>query len=75
MTNFNVKRSGRVGISFQGRLYSASWIAEGASLTVTWHDFKQVASLKGYEEDPPKLAKKILNEIIQGFVPPPPKPK
>jgi hypothetical protein len=70
MTFINVKRTGRVGVPYQGRIYSAAWIADSTTLTVTWHHIEQIAPLKGYEHDPPALAKQLLSEIIRTVSPP-----
>jgi hypothetical protein len=65
MTSMQVKRTGRVGIPFRGRIYSAGWTADNATLTVTWHHIEKSVQLRGYESDPAKLAKKVLSEIIE----------
>lgn len=61
----HVKRTGRVGVPFKGRIYSASWSAENTSLTVTWHHIEKSVPLRGFESDPAKLAKQVLTEIIE----------
>jgi hypothetical protein len=65
MSLMQVKRTGRVGIPFKGRIYSAGWSADNTTLTVTWHHIEKSVQLRGYESDPATLAKKVLNEIIE----------
>ena len=71
----HVKRTGRVGIPFKGRIYSAGWTADNTTLTVTWHHIKKSVQLRGYESDPAKLAKMVLNEIIEVISPRNEKPR
>ena len=61
----HVKRTGRVGVPFKGRIYSAGWTADNATLTVSWHHIEKSVQLSGYESDPAQLAKIVLNEIIE----------
>ena len=61
----HVKRTGRIGVPFKGRIYSAGWSADNLTLTVSWHHIEKSVSLRGYESDPAKLAKRVLNEIIE----------
>jgi hypothetical protein len=63
--SLHVKRTGRVGTPFKGRIYSAGWISDNTTLTVTWHHIEKSVQLQGYESDPATLAKKVLNEIIE----------
>jgi hypothetical protein len=65
MSLMHVKRTGRIGVPFKGRIYSAGWSADNLTLTVSWHHIEKSVSLRGYERDPAKLAKKVLNEIIE----------
>jgi hypothetical protein len=65
MTSINVKRTGRVAVPYKGRIYSAAWLADSTTLSITWHHVQQIAQLRGYEHDPPKLAKKLLGDIIR----------
>jgi hypothetical protein len=60
-----VKRMGRVGVPFKGRIYSASWSTDNTTLTVSWHHIEKSVQLRGYESDPASLAKMVLNEIIE----------
>jgi hypothetical protein len=75
MSLMHVKRSGRVGIPFKGRIYSAGWTADNTTLTVTWHHIEKSVPLRGYESDPAKLAKMVLNEIIEIVSPRTEKPR
>ena len=61
----HVKRTGRVGVPFKGRIYSAGWTADNTTLTVSWHHIEKSVQLRGYESDPAKLAKMVLNDIIE----------
>jgi hypothetical protein len=65
MSSMHVKRTGRVGVPFKGRIYSAGWTADNTTLTVSWHHIEKSVQLRGYESDPAKLAKLVLNEIIE----------
>jgi hypothetical protein len=65
MSLMHVKRTGRVGVPFKGRIYSAGWTADNATLTVSWHHIEKSVQLRGYESDPAQLAKIVLNEIIE----------
>lgn len=65
MSLMHVKRTGRVGVPFKGRIYSAGWTADNATLTVSWHHIEKSVQLSGYESDPAQLAKIVLNEIIE----------
>jgi hypothetical protein len=49
---------------FKGRIYGAGWIADNTTLTVSWHRIEKSVQLRGYESDPAKLPKMVLNEII-----------
>jgi hypothetical protein len=75
MSLMQVKRTGRVGVPFKGRIYSASWTADNTTLTVSWHHIEKSVQLRGYESDPEKLAKMVLNEIIEIVNPLNEKPK
>ena len=68
MTFMNVKRTGRVGVPYRGRLYSPSWTVDN-TLTVTWHHIEKSAQLRGYEDDPKQLARKLLREIVKTVSP------
>lgn len=70
-----VKRTGRVGVPFKGRIYSAGWTADNTTLTVRWHQIEKSVLIRGYENDPAKLAKLVLNEIIEVVSPRNEKPK
>lgn len=70
-----MKRTGRVGVPFRGRIYSAGWTADNTTLTVSWHHIEKSVQLRGYESDPAKLAKIVLNEIIEIVNPLNEKPK
>jgi hypothetical protein len=65
MSLMHVKRTGRVGVPFKGRIYSAGWTADNTTLTVSWHHIEKSVQLRGHEGDPAKLAKVVLNEIIE----------
>jgi hypothetical protein len=65
MSLLHVRRTGRVGIPFKGRIYSAGWAADNTTLTVSWHQIEKSVQLRGYESDPARLAKMVLNEIIE----------
>jgi hypothetical protein len=75
MSSMDVKRTGRVGVPFKGRIYSAGWAADNTTLTVRWHNIEKSVQLQGYESDPAKLAKMVLNEIIEIIGPMIEKPK
>jgi hypothetical protein len=62
------KRSGRVGVPYERRIYSGGWIANDTSVTVTWHHIQKTARIEGDEKDPAQLAKKLLGEIIRSIV-------
>src|ERR1700743_3349387 len=62
------KRSGRVGVPYERRIYSGGWIADDTSVTVTWHHIQKTARIEGDEKDPAQLAKKLLGEIIRSIV-------
>jgi hypothetical protein len=65
MSLLHVRRTGRVGIPFKGRIYSAGWSVDNTTLTVSWHQIEKSVQLRGYESDPAKLAKLVLSEIIE----------
>jgi phage host-nuclease inhibitor protein Gam len=73
--NLHVKRTGRVGIPFKGRIYSAGWTADNTTLTVSWHHIEKSVQLRGFESDPARLAKMVLNEIIETVSPRSEKPR
>jgi hypothetical protein len=75
MSLMHVKRSGRVGIPYKGRIYSAGWAADNTTLTVSWHHIEKSVQLRGHESDPAKLAKMVLNEIIETVNPRTEKPR
>jgi hypothetical protein len=75
MNLIDAKRTGRVGVPFKGRIYSASWNADNTTLTVRWHNIEKSVQLRGYENDPAQLAKMVLNEIIEIISPISEKPK
>jgi hypothetical protein len=75
MSLMHVKRTGRVGVPFKRRIYSAGWTADNTTLTVRWHNIEKSVQLRGYESDPAKLAKMVLNEMIEIIGPIIEKPK
>jgi hypothetical protein len=60
MNSMHGKRIGRVGVPFKGRIYSGGWAADNTTLTVRWHTIEKCVQLRGYESDPAKLAKMVL---------------
>lgn len=61
----DVKRTGRVGVPFNRRIYSGSWTADDRTLTVSWHHIEKTVPLESHKADPAKLARDLLNEIIE----------